>query len=124
MLEKEVDEKIEGLLSEALRNQHGNGAFHFCFENSLLTDAMMIVLIRMLKLPEKSLLDALVKRLLYKQSKEGYWKLYEDDRGDLSATVLAYQSLLYSGMITCKHSEMKKAEHYIKKWGGIERVDS
>lgn len=124
MVEKKVDEKIDDLISEALRHQHGTGAFHFCFENSLLTDAMMIVLIRMLKLPEKSLLDALVKRLLFKQSKEGYWKLYEDDRGNLSATVLAYHSLLYSGTMTCKHSEMKKAEHYIKKWGGIEKVDS
>ena len=124
MKREKLERKLEELTRDALKHQQENGAFRFCFENSLLTDAMMIVLIRMLDLPEKSLLNALLQRLLSKQSKEGYWKLYEDDQGNLSATVQAYYSLLYSGEIPAEKTEMKKAKHYIQKWGGIERVDS
>ncbi len=121
---KRVNERIDELVKEAVSHQEKNGSFHYCFENSLLTDAVMIVLIRTLGLKEETLVDQLVHRLLMNQSRGGYWKLFEDDEGNLSATVQAYHSLLYSGKIKREHTQMKKAERYIQKWGGIEKTDS
>ncbi|MDO6658043.1 prenyltransferase/squalene oxidase repeat-containing protein [Anaerobacillus sp. 1_MG-2023] len=121
---KRVNERIDELVKEAVSHQEKNGSFHYCFENSLLTDAVMIVLIRTLGLKEETLVDQLVHRLLMNQSRGGYWKLFEDDEGNLSATVQAYHSLLYSGKIEREHTQMKKAELYIRKWGGIEKTDS
>ncbi|MGA9288039.1 MAG: squalene--hopene cyclase, partial [Anaerobacillus sp.] len=124
MGETEIDERINQLVQKALSTQWEDGAFRLCFENSLLTDAMMIVLIRTLELPEERILENLVGRILTKQSRVGCWKLYDDEEGNLSATVLAYHSLLFSGKVSRDQEQMKKAERYIMKWGGIEQADS
>ncbi|MGB8001973.1 MAG: prenyltransferase/squalene oxidase repeat-containing protein [Anaerobacillus sp.] len=124
MGEKEIDERINQLVQKALSTQWEDGAFRLCFENSLLTDAMMIVLIRTLELHEERILENLVGRILTKQSRVGCWKLYDDEEGNLSATVLAYHSLLFSGKVSRDQEQMKRAERYIMKWGGIEQSDS
>ncbi|WP_347549171.1 prenyltransferase/squalene oxidase repeat-containing protein [Pseudalkalibacillus hwajinpoensis] len=119
-----LEERIGDLIQKALSSQSDQGAFKFCFENSIVTDSMMIVLIRTLELSEERLLEQLVHRLLDKQSRGGYWKLSGDDEGNLSTTVQAYHSLLFSGMISRHDERMKKAERYIQKWGGMERTDT
>ncbi|WP_270179690.1 terpene cyclase/mutase family protein [Alkalihalobacillus sp. CinArs1] len=123
MRKRRVEKRIEEFIRLAHSSQGEDGAFRYCFENSLLTDAAMIVLIKTLELQEEELLQALVERLLEQQDPSGCWKLYHDEEeGNLSATVQAYHSLLFSGKVSSERLE--SARYYILKSGGLSRTDS
>ncbi|WP_377888057.1 prenyltransferase/squalene oxidase repeat-containing protein [Alkalihalobacillus sp. R86527] len=118
-----VETCIKKFIQLARSAQGEDGAFHYCFENSLVTDAALIVLIRTLEVDEDGLLQALVDRLLNQQDSSGYWKLYHDEvGGNLSATVQAYHSLLYSGKVS--QARLNKTREYIIKNGGLGATDS
>lgn len=119
----QVERRIQELIGLAKSAQSEDGGFRYCFENSLITDAEMIVLIRTLDLAEEDLLDALVSRVLSQKHSGGYWKLYHDEEGgNLSATVQAFHSLLFSGKVA--RSRLKDTEEYINKNGGLGETDS
>ncbi|MCA0986467.1 terpene cyclase/mutase family protein [Guptibacillus algicola] len=118
-----VESRMKDLIQLAESAQGKDGAFRYCFENSLVTNAAMIVLLRTLEVDDDELIEALVNRLLSQQDPSGYWKLYHDEvNGNLSATVQAYHSLLYSGNVS--KASLKKTRDYIIKNGGLGATDS
>ncbi|KMJ57673.1 squalene-hopene cyclase [Bacillus sp. LL01] len=124
MIDK-VNGKMNSLTSELLRKQAKDGSWKFCFEGSIMTDAYMIILIRVLEIKdEEDLVRRLVNRIKTKQSPNGAWKLYEDEKdGNLSATVEGYFALLYSGYTERKERNMRKAENFINQHGGLSSCD-
>jgi sporulenol synthase len=119
----EIEETANKLVEELRGRQNPDGSWSFCFENSLMTDAYMIILIRSLFLKEDELVYQLVIRLLNMQTDEGTWKVFEDEKeGNLSATIEAYFALRFSGLLDEKDTRLKKAEQFIKDKGGLEEA--
>lgn len=103
--------------------QKQDGSWHFCFEGGPMTDAFMIMLLRSLNLNQEELITRLTKRIASLQETSGCWKLYHDEyEGNLSATVQAYNALLFSGHYKKEDPNMKKAANFILQNGGLENV--
>ncbi|MFZ3591527.1 squalene--hopene cyclase [Bacillus sp. DJP31] len=124
MMEKLVKEEIQRLIDQLEGMQANDGTWRFCFEGSIMTDAYMIILIKTLQLQEDILIKKLANRIASKQTENGAWKLFKDDNGNLSATVEAYFALLLSKFKEASDPEMKKAEDFILKNGGLKEVSS
>ncbi|KAB7668855.1 squalene--hopene cyclase [Bacillus sp. B1-b2] len=120
LVRKELDSRI----TQLQKLQHTDGSFRFRFQGSLMTDAFFIITIRALDIhTEEPNVQALAKSLRSTQHKEGYWKAYSDEpNGHLSATVIAYTALLYSGYYQKEDALMKKAASFIQKNGGIAKA--
>ncbi|RIW35064.1 squalene--hopene cyclase [Bacillus salacetis] len=117
--------ELSRLKQGLLERQDEDGAWRYCFENSLMTDAYMIVLIRSLGIKKEGMVKELSQRLLAQQDEAGCWKIYRDEKdGNLSATVEAYFALLWSGIVNEKDHNMMKAEGYILSKGGLDGVHS
>ncbi|TLS38991.1 squalene--hopene cyclase [Pseudalkalibacillus caeni] len=118
--------RIDSLKEELLSLQKEDGTWRFCFVNSLITDAYMIIVLRTLEIQgteEEQIIKSLVQRLLSQQSEDGAWRLYEDEReGNLDATIQAYNALLFSGYVNKNDENMKKAEKSIFRQGGLEKA--
>ena len=124
-MEAFIDSEISRLTQRLLDDQEEDGAWRYCFENSLMTDAYMIVLIRSLGIKKERLVQELADRLLSQQEEKGFWKIYRDEvEGNLSATVEAYFALLWSGAVEEKDENMVKARDYILSEGGLDKVHS
>lgn len=109
--------------AELERLQDEDGKWTFPFQGPILTDCFMIAIIRTLGLNEPDLMAGLVNKLLRSQQDNGSWKLYPDELdGNLSATVLAYASLLISGEFNPDDEEMKRAEHFMDRHGGPKKA--
>src|SRR5690625_2810945 len=89
--------EIQRLVQKIKASQTNDGTWQYCFESGPMTDAYMIMILRALQSGEEKLIKELTGRLINTQAANGAWKLYEDEEGNLSATVEAYVSLLYSG---------------------------
>ncbi|MFC7372580.1 prenyltransferase/squalene oxidase repeat-containing protein [Fictibacillus iocasae] len=109
--------------SHLLSLQAADGSWRFCFENTLMTDAYMIILLRSLDCEDNGLISQLSDRLMKLQEKDGTWKAYPDQRGGhLTSTIEAYTALLYSGNVQKDSIKMKKAAHYIRENSGLKRM--
>lgn len=119
-VEKEQHRRIKKLVE----HQQTDGSFQFRFQGSLMTDAFYIITIRALNIEtEEENIRLLTKTLRTTQEKEGYWKAYRDEpNGHLSATIIAYTALLYSGHYTKDDQQMKKARSFIIKNGGLAKA--
>ncbi|WP_400245057.1 squalene--hopene cyclase [Niallia sp. JL1B1071] len=119
-VEKEQQKRIQ----ELVKLQQPDGSFHFRFQGSLMTDAFYIITIRALNIhTEEEHIHFLAKTLRATQYKEGYWKAYSDEpNGHLSATIIAYTALLYSGLYSKEDNQMKKAKAFILKNGGLAKA--
>lgn len=112
------------LVRDILRKQSGDGSWRYCFDSGILTDAYMIIVMRTLEIDDEVLIQRLVKRILNKQKKQTYWQLYADEEGgNLSTTIDAYNGLLFSGYIKKSAPEMRSAANYIRKHGGLKKAD-
>ncbi|MFE5322188.1 squalene--hopene cyclase [Paenibacillus sp. NPDC056579] len=119
----EADEEIRRLRNELEGLQHGDGSWRFCFENGILTDAYMIIVLRTLELPYEALIRRLHDRIASEQQDNGAWKVYADEEeGNLSTTVDAYYALLYSGYSTKSDESLRKAARFIRSKGGLKQV--
>jgi sporulenol synthase len=119
----EIEETVKKMEEILRQKQKPDGSWSFCFENSLMTDAYMIILIRSFFLEEDRLLSQLVGRLLKMQTKDGTWKVFKDEEGgNLSATIEAYFALRFSGLLDEEDKRLKKAEQFIKNKGGLEEA--
>ncbi|TYS67461.1 squalene--hopene cyclase [Sutcliffiella horikoshii] len=120
-----INEKLKDMISNLLSKQKDNGVWNFCFEGSIMTDAYMIILIRILELTdEEVLVKSLVERIKSQQESNGAWKVYPDeDGGNLSVTIEGYFSLLYSGYVAKNAGYMRKAERFIQENGGLSKSD-
>lgn len=119
---EKVGGEIDKLTEALIRRQDKDGAWRLCFESGPMTDAYLLIILRVLEYEEETLIRKLYRRLISTQQHNGAWKLYDDDEGNLSATVEAYTALLYSGYATRLDANMKKAQDFILEHGGLEKV--
>lgn len=122
---RQVDQAIVRLKETLSRMQSMDGCWRLCFENAVLTDAYMIVVLRTLELTDdEPLIRRLCERLLATQHADGAWRAYPDEReGNLSATVECYYALLYSGYSRPEDPPLASARAFILTKGGLKKVD-
>lgn len=114
---------IDWLVETLRRDQSPDGSWNYPFETGLSTDAYMIILLRTLEINDEELIKGLTERILSRQERNGYWKLFYDEReGNLTATVESYYALLYSGYYDKKDKRLQTAKKFILSKGGIEEV--
>ncbi|MCQ6266711.1 squalene--hopene cyclase [Fictibacillus sp. WQ 8-8] len=119
----EVNREIDSRSSCLLELQEQDGSWRCCFENALMTDAYMIILLRTLGWKDEKLIQRLVQRLLSKQETNGVWKAYPDEeKGNLTATAEAYTALLFSGHVPNETNRLKQAVSFIRNQGGLKKV--
>ncbi len=124
-MNQHVHTTIDYLVNRLKEMQSTDGSWRFCFESGPLPDALMIILLRSLKLKDEPLIKELVQKLLYTQEENGAWKLFHDEKeGNLSATVEAYYGLLFSGYVNALDNNMQKAKRFIINHGGITNTNS
>ncbi|WP_088040908.1 squalene--hopene cyclase [Bacillus sp. EAC] len=122
-LESLVSQNIEDRINQLRTIQKENGSWEFCFEGSIMTDCNMILLMKDLEYIDEDLCNGIAYRIIHFQQPNGAWKLYEDEKnGNLTATVQAYVALLASEKYTRDHPNMKKAEQFIVRNGGIKNT--
>lgn len=120
-----IDEEISRMTTFLLQQQQQDGSWHFCFENGTVIDAYVIILFRILEVPNEALIRELHDRILHEQQQDGCWRLYADEEdGNLSASVEAYYALLYSGYSQSTDEPIQRAKQYIQSKGGIGKVTS
>ncbi|ADU32386.1 terpene cyclase/mutase family protein [Evansella cellulosilytica] len=108
------------LIEDVRVKQLNDGQWKFPCESGPLTDAYMIVLLKLIDTRHEHLIKQLVDRLLYTQANNGAWKLYEDEKdGNISATIEAYTALLFSRKIDEHDERLVKAKRFIYRNGGL-----
>ncbi len=113
---------INRLIQQLIHEQKADGSWDYPFEIGISTDAYMIILLRTLEINDEDLIVQLTERIFSKQEINGAWKLFHDeDRGNVSATVEAYYSLLYSGYVSKEDNRMVAAKEFIVANGGLEK---
>jgi sporulenol synthase len=121
ILKKELQNTINLIIDQLRKDQLANGTWDYPFETGISTDAYMIILLRSLQINEEQLIRELTERIISKQEKNGSWKLFHDEEnGNLTATVEAYYSLLYSGIYTKEDKPLRSARKFILSNGGLE----
>jgi sporulenol synthase len=116
----QLDEEIDQLINQFFTNQANDGSWPYPFETGISTDCYMIILLRTLELNDEVLVKGLVERIVSKQEKNGAWKLfYDEEEGNLSATLEAYYALLYSNYLDKRDPNLQKAKRFILSKGGL-----
>jgi sporulenol synthase len=119
----QVKEAIKHRIEKLRKLQKPNGSWRFCFEGGPLTDAFTIMTLRALEDPDEHVIKKLTERIRGLQHSNGAWKKYKDEEeGNLTATVHAYNALLFSGFFQKTDENMKKAESFIKEHGGLANI--
>ncbi|GFZ79607.1 squalene--hopene cyclase [Paenibacillus marchantiophytorum] len=120
---RDVAAEIHRMTGMLERVQKEDGSWRFCFENGILTDAYLIIVLRTLEQPQETLIRQLHDRIRSQQEANGAWKVYQDEEdGNLDATVDAYYALLYSGYSQKTDEPMLKAARFILSKGGLQQV--
>jgi sporulenol synthase len=113
---------ISQLVQQLKNDQTRDGSWNYPFETGISTDAYMIILLRTLEINDENLIGVLTERILSTQETNGAWKLFHDEGdGNLSATVEAYYSLLYSGYVNKEDYRLLAAKKFILENGGLEK---
>jgi sporulenol synthase len=119
----ETNREIQRLIEELMWLQKEDGSWRFCFENGTLTDAYMIIILRTLQIDDETVIRQLHDRILAAQQADGSWRVfYDEEEGNLSATVEAYYALLYTGYSKKTDESMRKAMRFIMSKGGIQNI--
>ncbi|SFC27521.1 sporulene cyclase [Bacillus sp. OV322] len=112
--------RIAGIL---VKDQLTNGSWDYPFETGLVSDAFMIILLRILERNDEQLIRRLTDRIISRQGPNGAWKLFHDENeGNLSLTIEAYYALLYSGLKHKDEPDMRKARSFIRSRGGLKKA--
>ncbi len=123
MLKNGTEKLVNRLIQQLKIDQATDGSWLYPFETGISTDAYMIILLRTLEINDEDLIYQLTERIISKQESTGAWKLFHDeDGGNVSATVEAYYSLLYSGYVGKEDDRMLAAKKFILGSGGIEHT--
>ncbi|MBN3555529.1 squalene--hopene cyclase [Fictibacillus nanhaiensis] len=123
-IKKKIESEIYKRCNKLLSQQEADGTWCYCFENSLITDAYMLILLRTIDYKNESLIKRIAERILSKQSHDGLWRLYPDEEpANLSATIQAYTALLYSQSLTQTEESLLHAKHFIINNGGLKNAD-
>jgi sporulenol synthase len=124
-LMERVEATIRRLRETLLQCQGTDGRWSFCFESGVMTDAYMILLMKLLKVRDERLTQGLVERILAKQDKDGVWRVFEDEmEGNLSATVDASLALMYAGVWKKGNPVVKRVRKYVRHRGGLRHAGS
>lgn len=119
-----TNQSIEWIINQLKKDQSPNGSWTYPFESGLSTDAHTIILLRSLKINDENLIHGLASRIISKQQNNGSWKIFHDEKdGNLSATIEAYNSLLYSGYLKKTDTRLEAAKKFILAHGGIENTN-
>ncbi|MDR7668379.1 prenyltransferase/squalene oxidase repeat-containing protein [Bacillus altitudinis] len=117
-----VNEYIDELHMQVERRQREDGAFIFCFEGPMMTNAFFIMLLKAVSDPDQQLIHQLAEAIHAKQNEDGSFSLYHDQSGHLTATVQGYCGMLASGRFQKDEPHMEKAAQYIRSKGGLKNV--
>lgn len=117
-----VYEYIDELHMQVERRQREDGAFIFCFEGPMMTNAFFIMLLKAVGDPDQQLIHQLAEAIHAKQNEDGSFSLYHDQSGHLTATVQGYCGMLASGRFQKDEPHMEKAAQYIRSKGGLKNV--
>ena len=121
-LKQDAKPEIRRLIEQLKREQTLDGSWDYPFETGISTDAYMIILLRTLDINDEDLIYQLTERISSKQETNGAWKLFHDEgEGNVSATIEAYYSLLYSGYVSKEDTRMLAAKKFILANGGLEK---
>lgn len=122
-LQQSVINNIQQRLRKLEQLQASDGSWRMIFQGPLLTDCFMIMLLKTLKIPSEQTIQELITSILRLQNENGGWKIYSDEKdGNISATIQAYAALLLSGKFSRQDDEMKRAEHFINRNGGLSKA--
>ncbi|MEF3084498.1 prenyltransferase/squalene oxidase repeat-containing protein [Bacillus altitudinis] len=121
-LKTRVNEYIDELHMQVERRQREDGAFIFCFEGPMMTNAFFIMLLKAVGDPDQQLIHQLAEAIHAKQNEDGSFSLYHDQSGHLTATVQGYCGMLASGRFQKDEPHMEKAAQYIRSKGGLKNV--
>lgn len=98
-LNQHVQLEMNRLIHRLKQDQSADGSWNYPFDTGITADAYMIILLKVLEIEDASLIEALVKRIESRQTENGSWRLFHDEKdGNLSVTIEAYYGLLYSGL--------------------------
>jgi sporulenol synthase len=115
----DVKATIDKYVANLEAKQEKDGAWRMCFEGAILTDCFYIMTFTSFH-RELETVEKLKAHLLQKQRDDGSWANYPGERnGNLSATVLAFAALRFSGV---EASRLRQAEQYINHNGGINKA--
>ncbi|ALM29043.1 prenyltransferase/squalene oxidase repeat-containing protein [Bacillus altitudinis] len=117
-----VNEYIDELHMQVERRQREDGAFIFCFEGPMMTNAFFIMLLKAVGDPDQQLIHQLAEAIHANQNEDGSFSLYHDQSGHLTATVQGYCGMLASGRFQKDEPHMEKAAQYIRSKGGLKNV--
>ncbi|WP_409295188.1 prenyltransferase/squalene oxidase repeat-containing protein [Peribacillus sp. SCS-26] len=117
---KEIRDEIERLISKLKQDQLEDGSWDYPFETGLITDAYMIILLKLLGREEAELIKGLAERIESRQEENGAWKLFRDERdGNASLSIECYYALLFSGIRKKSDPGMIRARRFIMSRGGL-----
>jgi sporulenol synthase len=120
LLESEIYKRCNKLLS----NQQADGTWRYCFENSILTDSFMIIMLQTLEINDYKLINQLTDRILSQQSSDGLWRVYPDEKdGNLSLSIQAFTALMYTGKFNQTDGKLEKAKKFIIQNGGLKNAN-
>ena len=118
-----VQPEIDRLIAELKKSQQKDGAWHEPFETNIVTDAYMIILLRILEIDDEALIGELADRIESRREQTGVWKLFQDEEdGNLSLTIEAYYALLYAGRKKKTDPDMIAARRFILSQGGMKKA--
>lgn len=119
----QIETEINRIITVLKKQQADDGSWRHCVEGGPTTDAYMIILLRTLNIHDDDFIRRLAERIMYKQEQNGAWKLfYDEEEGNLSATVEAYYALLFSGYCKKTDENIQAARQFILSRGGLTEV--
>ncbi|MEI5908724.1 prenyltransferase/squalene oxidase repeat-containing protein [Bacillus spongiae] len=113
---KEIQKRVQVIKEK----QSENGAWYLCSDPGVLYDSFFVMTLRAIDHSDEAFIQDIVEYIYTQQDDNGAWKLYEDENpGNLTSTLSAYNALLSSGYFKQTDENMKKAEKQILSMGGI-----
>ncbi|MBH0229777.1 prenyltransferase/squalene oxidase repeat-containing protein [Halobacillus yeomjeoni] len=117
---EQVQMEMDRLVRQLQADQREDGSWDYAFDTGIMTDAYMIILLRILEIDDEELVYKLTQRIESKQEDNGSWKLYHNEKaGNLSRTIEAYIALLVSGVYSKEYPALQKSKQFIVAQGGI-----
>ncbi|MCM3776478.1 terpene cyclase/mutase family protein [Fictibacillus phosphorivorans] len=121
---RKIEIDVHKRCNELLSMQKPDGTWRFCFENPLITDAYMLILLRTLEYRNEKIIKQITDRIRSQQSPDGLWRVYSNEEpANLSATIQAYTALLYSRYYKSNDDKLQPAREFIIKNGGLKEAD-
>jgi sporulenol synthase len=121
---EQIEIMIHRMSNELIKKQKSDGSWFFCFESGIMTDAYMLLLIKILEKKADAIEHMLINRILSKQNTKGTWNTFPDEKaGNPSATIEACIALLYSNKLSSDNRQLENAKKYLSKSKQIDQAN-